>query len=44
MRLPEWMKGEFEKGECPYCKKHLSEKGVKSHGIKEERSKTKHKI
>ncbi len=44
MRLPEWMKDEFEKGECPYCESSLSEKGVQSHGIKEERSKTKKKI
>lgn len=44
MKLPEWMRGQFEKGECPYCKKPLTEKGVQTHGIKEETAKTKKKI
>lgn len=38
------MKEEFEKNVCTYCKELLQEKGVKSHGIREERSKTKNKI
>jgi ribosomal protein S27E len=43
MKLPEWMRGQFEKGECPYCKKPLTEKGVQTHGIKEESAKSKKK-
>ena len=44
MQIPEWMIGEFEKGQCPYCKKSLSEKGVQTHGIREEMSKSKKKV
>lgn len=44
MKLPEWMKDEFEKHECGYCKKPLMEKGVETHGIREEKTKSKKKI
>lgn len=44
MKLPKWMRDEFEKNVCPYCKEMLQEKNVKSHGIREERSKTKKKL
>lgn len=44
MQIPEWMSGEFEKGQCPYCKKTLSDKGVQTHGIREELSKSKKKV
>jgi len=45
MKLPKWMHDNFEKGECPVCKSALSEKGVQSHGIRDEKSKSsKHKM
>lgn len=38
MKIPHWMKKQFQQGECSHCRKKLVKDGIKGHGIFEDKN------